>query len=62
ALPISENPKPRYMVAPNRQQAEMTVRAILARAAQMNDDQPHSFTRDELVAMLDEAIAANARE
>ena len=50
------------MVVPNRGEAEMTIRAILSRAAQMNDDHAYSFTRDELVGMLDEAIAANTRE
>ncbi|QKK09177.1 MAG: SDR family oxidoreductase [Planctomycetota bacterium] len=58
----SENPKRRYMVVPNKGEAEMTIRSILSRAAQMNDDHEHSFTRDELVAMLDEMIAANTRE
>lgn len=58
----STDPKRRYMVVPNRGEAEMTIRSILGRAAQVNDDHAHSFTRDELVAMLDEAIAANSRE
>lgn len=58
----SENPKLRYMVVPNREQAELTIQSILNRAAQMNDEQAHSFTRDELVEMLDAAIAANSRE
>ncbi|MDQ7012541.1 MAG: SDR family NAD(P)-dependent oxidoreductase [Planctomycetota bacterium] len=58
----SEHPKRRYMVVPNRGEAEMTIRSILSRAAQMNDDHAHSFTRDELVGMLDDAIAANTRE
>lgn len=52
-----EHPKRRYMVTPNEQQARMTIRTTLVRVAQLNQDQPYTMSRDELVALLDEALA-----
>lgn len=47
----------RYMVTPNPQQAEGTVRALVRELVELNE-WPHSgFERDELVRMLDEALA-----
>jgi len=51
-------PKRRYMVVPNEGEAEFTIRAALQELAQLNEDQRFSFSRDELVAMLDDALAA----
>lgn len=51
------NPKLRYMVVPNREEATFTVRASIQRAVQRNERQEHAFSRDELIAMLDKAIA-----
>lgn len=51
------NPKRRYMVVPDKGEAEWTIRATLKRVAQRNERQPYAFTRDELIAMLDEEIA-----
>jgi NAD(P)-dependent dehydrogenase (short-subunit alcohol dehydrogenase family) len=53
-----ENPKRRYMVVPNRREAEMTIKAAIARVVQLNQDQPHAYDRDALVKLLDEALAA----
>ena len=55
---FDENPRPRYMVTPNQEQAEITIRTALTRVAQLNADQPYSYTRDQLVEMLDAALAA----
>lgn len=51
------NPKIRYMVVPNREEAGWTIRRTLQRVAERNEGQEHAFSRDELIAMLDEAIA-----
>ena len=51
------NPKVRYMVVPNRDEAAWTIGATLRRVAQRNERQEHAFSRDELIAMLDAAIA-----
>jgi hypothetical protein len=53
----SSNPKVRYLVTPNEQQAGMTIRGTMRRLLQLNENHPYSFDRDELVAMLDELLA-----
>ena len=52
-----ENPKRRYMVVPNQNQAEITIRKALEETVQLNERQQYTYSRDELVAMLDEALA-----
>jgi NAD(P)-dependent dehydrogenase (short-subunit alcohol dehydrogenase family) len=52
------NPKVRYMVVPNREEATFTIGATIQRVAQRNERQEHAFSREELIAMLDAAIAA----
>ncbi len=54
---FAEQPKPRYMVAPNREEAEATIRAALTRVAQLNADQPYSYSLEELTKMLEETMA-----
>jgi len=53
---FAETPKRRYMVTPNAEQAEITIRTALGRVVELNADQPYEYSRDELVAMLDELI------
>ncbi|MEK6254950.1 MAG: SDR family oxidoreductase [Gemmatimonadales bacterium] len=53
----TDSPKRRYMVVPNEREAELTIGAHIRRLVQLNEDQPYSFTRDELMAMIDEAMA-----
>ena len=47
----------RYMVTPNAQQAEGTVRALVRELVELNEWEQSGFSRDELVEMLDEALA-----
>ena len=54
---FAPEPRLRYMVTPNERQADITVRAAMRRAVQLNGDQPYADDRDELVAMLDELLA-----
>jgi NAD(P)-dependent dehydrogenase (short-subunit alcohol dehydrogenase family) len=56
------NPKLRYMVVPNREEATWTIGATLARVAQRNERQEHAFSREELIKMLDAAIATENGE
>jgi len=56
-----EHPKRRYMVVPQREQAEITIKAALVRAVQLNADQPYEFDRETLIKMLDEALAAESK-
>ncbi len=48
----------RYLVTPTNEQAEQVVRAFIQRVAQVNQWEQRQLTRDELVAMLDEALEA----
>jgi NAD(P)-dependent dehydrogenase (short-subunit alcohol dehydrogenase family) len=59
----TDTPRHRYMVVPNRGEAELTIRGLLAELVQLNGGQPYEFSRDELVGMLDDALgqAAPAR-
>ena len=51
------NPKQRYMVVPSRGEAQWTIASTIRRVAQRNERQEHAFTREELIEMLDAAIA-----
>jgi NAD(P)-dependent dehydrogenase (short-subunit alcohol dehydrogenase family) len=51
------NPKRRYLVVPNQDEAEWTLRHQIRQLVQLNEDQPYSYDRDGLIKMLDEALA-----
>jgi len=53
---FSEEPLLRYMVVPNKQEAEMTIRTKLTELTQLNTWSPHAYSRDELVEMLDAVL------
>jgi len=50
-------PKRRYMVVPDRAQAEKTIRGALEMAVQLNAAQPYSYDRAALIRLLDESSA-----
>lgn len=50
----SDRPKRRYMVTPNKEQANLTIRSAMQRLLELNDDQPYSYNRAQLIALLDE--------
>jgi NAD(P)-dependent dehydrogenase (short-subunit alcohol dehydrogenase family) len=54
---FAEQPKRRYMVVPNQDEAGWTIGAAIRRMVQQNEKQEHAFTREELIGMLDEAMA-----
>ena len=56
-LMTSDAPKRRYLVTPNAEQADIAIRMSLARMLELNQDQPYTYSRDELVALLDELLA-----
>jgi len=58
-LMSSDAPKKRYMVTPNAEQAALTIRGALQRLLQLNEGQPYTYDRDELVALLDELLETN---
>lgn len=53
-----DNPKSNYLVVPVEGEAEVTIRSIIGRLAEVNRDHEFSFTREELIQMLDEALAS----
>jgi len=50
---VSETPKRRYMVTVSKSQAKRTIDAAMNRVVELNHDQAHELSRDELVKMLD---------
>jgi NAD(P)-dependent dehydrogenase (short-subunit alcohol dehydrogenase family) len=50
------DPKRRYMVVPNPQEAEVTIRKAIQELVQLNEGHAHTYSRDALVGMLDEAL------
>jgi NAD(P)-dependent dehydrogenase (short-subunit alcohol dehydrogenase family) len=57
---FDEQPKLRYMVVPNREEAGWTIGRAIQRVVQLNEEQEHSFSRDEIIDMLDKAMGATA--
>ena len=51
------DPKRRYMVVPNKDEATWTINTMVRELVQLNEDQPYEFSRDEIMAMIDEAMA-----
>ena len=58
-LMSTDTPQRRYMVTPNKNQADFTMQAAMSKVVELNGDQPYSYTRDELVALLDDLLAAD---
>ena len=47
----------RYMVVPNQDEAELTIKKQIEQLVQLNGHQPYSYDRAALVKMLDDALA-----
>ena len=52
----SDSPRRRYMVVPNRFEAAITIRQAFQELTQLNEGHAFSYSRDELIQMLDEAL------
>jgi NAD(P)-dependent dehydrogenase (short-subunit alcohol dehydrogenase family) len=50
------NPRHRYLVVPNEQQARLTIHAEMEKLVELNAGQRYTYDRDTLVKMLDEAL------
>ncbi len=57
----SRNPQRRYMVVPEERYAQITISKVLEELVQLNQWGPFSYSRDELVKMLDDALAATGQ-
>ena len=54
---FDENPKEHYLVVPRQQEAEWTIRKAIEELVSLNRDHEFSYGRDQLIKMLDEAMA-----
>jgi len=54
---FDEHPKPRYMVVPSQEAAYWTINRAIERMVEQNTDQKFSYSRAQLIEMLDAAIA-----
>jgi NAD(P)-dependent dehydrogenase (short-subunit alcohol dehydrogenase family) len=52
-------PKRRYMVVPDQDEAERTIRKQMERLVQLNEGQPYTYDRAALIRMLDEALSGS---
>lgn len=59
---FDEKPLIRYVVVPNENEQERTIGTQIRELVELNTWGPYSYTRDELVEMLDAALAENAAE
>jgi NAD(P)-dependent dehydrogenase (short-subunit alcohol dehydrogenase family) len=57
----ADQPKVRYMVTPNANQAERIIQKLLSRVAQQNHDQAFSLDRATLIKLLDEELAKQTK-
>lgn len=53
---FADEPLLYYVVVPNEREADITIRQAVNEVAQLNKWGPYSYSRDELVQMLDEAL------
>ncbi len=44
------------MVVPDQEEAAVTIRKAVEELVQLNEGQPYAYSREALVAMLDEAL------
>jgi len=54
---FSDHPKEHYLVVSQQREAGWTIRKALEEVASLNEDHEFSYSRDELVEMLDAALA-----
>jgi len=59
---FNDKPLRRYVVVPNIEEQEFTIRTKVNELVQLNTWGPYSYSRDQLVELLDEALAGDAPE
>jgi hypothetical protein len=57
---FTDSPLRRYMVVPNAQEQERTIRTKVNELVQLNQWGPYSYSRDQLIELLDEALSGDA--
>ena len=58
---FNEKPLRRYVVTPNQQEQAMTIGTKVRQLVELNQWGPHSYSREQLVEMLDKALADKAK-
>lgn len=56
---FDDDPKPRYLVVPNQQEAQWTIAEVINELIELNERQPYSYSRDQLIEMMDAAMAGS---
>jgi len=56
---FDDNPFRRYVVVPNAEEQAATIRTKVNELVQLNQWGPYSYSRDQLVALLDEALSGD---
>ena len=59
---FADHPKEHYMVVPEQDQAEITIRKAIEELVRYNEGHLFSYDRDELISMLDDALADSAEK
>ena len=59
---FADKPLRRYMVVPNEDEARWTIGTQMKELVQLNEWQAYSYSRDELIAILDETMASPQEE
>ena len=59
---FDDNPKEHYLVVPEQRQAGWTISKAIEELVSLNEGHEFSYSRDELVEMLDEELAPSAQD
>ena len=59
---FDDQPKLRYLVVPNQEQARWTIGRAIERLVEQNHQHRYSYDRAALIEMLDRALARQAAE
>jgi NAD(P)-dependent dehydrogenase (short-subunit alcohol dehydrogenase family) len=56
---FDDDPLRRYVVVPNAEEQEFTIRTKVNELVQLNEWGPYSYSRDQLIELLDEALSGD---
>jgi NAD(P)-dependent dehydrogenase (short-subunit alcohol dehydrogenase family) len=57
---FDSNPKPRYLVVPNQEEAQWTIGEAIKELIELNERHPYSYSREQLIEMIDAAMAVSS--
>lgn len=53
---FDDDPKPRYLVVPNQEEARLTISEVINDLVELNERHPYSYSREQLIEMIDAAM------